>query len=362
MEIKFFQAECGDASCIRFLGNDNKYHNVFIDSGYERTFRHVLENEIQNIIDNNEIIDLWIISHIHDDHIGGVVKYIDTVNDGEYSDIVNQYFYNPPRIYDFKESAKSISEFKSISQGDTFYEYLKSNNKLLDYDITNSIEPIDLYGLKLTILSPTQKKINDLRLKYPLESNKSLEREEDEKISDAVAPKQNDYKTLINDFNLNKWKEDDSVENGSSISVLTEYNNKKILWLADSHPTDIVNSLTKMGFSKENKIVCDWVKVTHHGSKGNNSNALYDLIECKNYLFSVNGENKHNLPSKECIARILRNKQRRKDSKYKFHFTYDNQTLRSIFNVENENTFKEHNFEVFYSDKRSVAINLIEIE
>lgn len=358
MEIKFFQAECGDASCIRFLGNDNKYHNVFIDSGYERTFRHVLESEIQNIIGKNETIDLWLISHIHDDHIGGIVKYIDTVNDGEYSDIVKQYFYNPPRIYDFKKSAKNISEFVSIGQGDVFYEYLKSNNKLLDYDITNSIEPIELYGLKLTILTPTSNKLDNLRSKYPLDSNKSLEKEEDEKISEAVAPKQNDYKTLINDFNLDKWKEDNSVENGSSISVLTEYNNKKNLWLADSHPTDVVNSLTKLGFNEDNKLICDWVKVTHHGSKGNNSDALYNLIICNNYLFSVNGENKHNLPSKECIARILRNKQRPINSKYNFYFTYNNPTLRSIFNLENENIFKEHNFEVFYSNESSVMVNL----
>jgi len=358
MEIKFFQAECGDAACIRFLGNDNKYHNVFIDSGYERTFRHALENEIQNIVGNDEAIDLWIISHIHDDHIGGVIKYIDAVKDGEYIDVVNQYLYNPPRVYDFEKSAKNISEFVSIGQGDVLYEYLKSNNKLLDYDITNSVESIELYGLKLTILSPTANKLSSLRSKYPLDSNKSLEREEDEEISEAVTPKQNDYRTLINDFDLDRWKEDSSVENGSSISVLAEFNNNKILWLADSHPSDIVSSLKKLGFNQDNKIACDWVKVTHHGSKGNNSNALYNLIDCTNFLFSVDGENKHNLPSKECIARILRNKQRQKNSKYNFHFTHDNQTLRSIFNVENENVFNEHNFEVFYSEKKSVIVSL----
>jgi metal-dependent hydrolase (beta-lactamase superfamily II) len=94
-----------------------------------------LENEIRNIISSNETIDLWIISHIHDDHIGGVIKYIDTIKTGEHNDIVNQYFYNPPRNYDFKKSANNISEFVSMGQGDVFYEYLKSNNKLLDYDI-----------------------------------------------------------------------------------------------------------------------------------------------------------------------------------------------------------------------------------
>ena len=253
---------------------------------------------------------------------------------------------------------KNISEFASIGQGDILYEYLKSNHKLLDYDITNLIDSIELYGLKLTVLSPTINKLGSLRSKYPLDSNKSLEREEDEEISEAVAPKKNDYKSLINNFDLDKWKEDNSIENGSSISVLAEFNNKKILWLADSHPSDIVSSLKKLGFNEDNKIVCDWVKVTHHGSKGNNSDALYNLIDCNNFLFSVNGENKHNLPSKECIARILRNKHRKKNSKYNFHFTYDNQTLRSIFNVENENVFKEHNFEVFYSEKKSVNVSL----
>jgi len=358
MQIKFFQAECGDASGIRFLGNDNKYHNVFIDSGYERTFRHVLENEIEDISSRNEMIDLWIISHIHDDHIGGVVKYIETVRDGECNDIVNQYFYNPPRNYDFKKSSKIISEFVSIGQGDVLYEYLKSNKKLLDYDITNSIDSIDLYGLKLTILSPTNDKLKSLRSKYPLESSKSLEREENEEISEAVSVKQNDYKTLISNFDLNKWKEDNSVENGSSISVLTEFNNSKILWLADSHPSDIVNSLRKLGYSQSNKIVCDWVKVTHHGSRGNNSDDLYNLINCNNFLFSVNGENKHNLPSKESISRILRNKQRAESSKYNFYFTYDNPVLKSIFDIENDSIYEQYNFQVFYSDQKCITINL----
>lgn len=357
MEIKFFQAECGDASHIRFLGNDNKYHNVFIDSGYERTFRHILEEEIQNIIGNNEAIDLWIISHIHDDHIGGVLKYISTIKDGEYSDIVNKYLYNPPRIYEFERSFNSSSEFVSISQGDILYEYLKSTNKLLNFDITNVVESIELYGLTLTILSPTTNKLQTLRAKYHLAS-KSFEKEEDIEISEAVTPKQNDYKSLINNFNLDGWIEDDSVENGSSISVLAEFKNKKILWLADSHPSDVVISLKELGFNNHNKLACDWVKVAHHGSRGNNNDALYNMINCNNFLFSVNGENKHNLPSKECIARILRNKQRAKNSLYKFYFTYDNQTLRRIFNVEHKGIFKEHNFEVFYSDKRAVIFNL----
>lgn len=49
MEIYFYQAECGDASRIRFIGDNGKPTNIIIDSGYERTFSHILQEEIENI-------------------------------------------------------------------------------------------------------------------------------------------------------------------------------------------------------------------------------------------------------------------------------------------------------------------------
>lgn len=358
MEINFYQAECGDAASIRFLGNDNKYHNIFIDAGYERTFRHALEKEIKEIIKRNEQIDIWIISHIHDDHIGGVLKYIDCITFGEFDDIVSKYLYNPPRVNDFTKSFNNPSKTVSIDQGDLLYEYLKSTNKIQNFDILDTIEPIEIAGLKLIFLSPSQKKINRLRKKYSLDKLKPLERQEDEIVSEAVSQKENDYKTPIKDFDLNNFKEDKSIENGSSISFISEFKNKKNLWLADSHPSDIAKSLKKLGYSKNNKLTCEWVKVTHHGSKGNNSDELYSLIDCSNYLLSANGDNKHNLPSKECIARILRNKKRSSNSKYKFHFTYNNDTLRSIFDTDEENTFKDYNFEVFFENKNKLSFLL----
>ena len=72
MKILFFQAECGDAALIRFVDENGAPHNVFIDSGYERTYASVIRQVINEIIAVGENIDLWIISHIHADHIGGV--------------------------------------------------------------------------------------------------------------------------------------------------------------------------------------------------------------------------------------------------------------------------------------------------
>lgn len=361
MEIKFYQAECGDAFRIKFLGNDGMHHNIFIDSGFERTFRFVLENEIKQIENDKENIDLWILTHIHDDHIGGVIKYLNLINSGESKDIVNEWYYNVPRYYTFdsKDRKNNISSAKSISQGDILYEYLKLNNKLLNNDITSELDTLNIFGLKLTVLTPSINKLDKLRKKYPIGSTNELEKSELTSISEAKALKQNDYKVKLNDFNLKNFTEDKSIENGSSISIITEYKGKKILWLADSHPSDIITSLKKLGYSEKNQFDCEWVKVTHHGSSGNNSNELYDLIKCNNYLYSVNGENKHNLPFKESISRILKNKNRNMDSKYNIHFTYDNQTLRNIFKIDGESIFESLNFNVFYlNDSKYLKIEI----
>lgn len=360
MQVQFYQAECGDAARIKFLGNDNKYHNIFIDSGFERTFRFVLAEEIQQIENDEETIDLWILTHIHDDHIGGVIKYLDLIKTGEFKEIANKWFYNIPRFYNIRSrnSSLKISSASSISQGDIVYEYLKINEKVSEIDITSKLDTVDLFGMKLIFLAPSVEKLNKLREKYPFDSINELERSELISISEAKAPKLNDYKTKLVDFDIENFTEDKSIENGSSISMITQYMNKKILWLADSHPSDVINSLQKLGYSKENQIECDWVKVAHHGSTGNNSSELYNLIKCNNYLFSVNGENKHNLPFKECIARILRNKNRKMDSTYNLYFTYDNVTLRSIFNVDDEDVFKELNFSLNFSNTKYLSFDL----
>ncbi|WP_017494728.1 MBL fold metallo-hydrolase [Flavobacterium sp. WG21] len=359
MEIKFYQAECGDAASIRYLGNDLQYHNIFIDSGYERTFRLSLLEEIEDIKKRGEFIDLWILSHIHDDHIGGIIKYLDLIKSGELEDIVNHWYYNVPRNYTLNtiSNKTKTSLSASINQGDVIYEYLKQNNKLLKIDITSELESIFLFGLKLTILSPSTKKLDKLRKKYPLNKTNDLERSELIYISDAKTIRDNDYSIKISDFKVENFTEDKSIENGSSIALLTEFKKNKTIWLADSHPSDIVKTLKKMGYSTENKIECDLVKVAHHGSDGNNSTELYSLIKCNNYVFSTNGENKYNLPEKKSLVRILTNKDRPKDFRYNFYFTYENEILKSIFKVDGINIYKDLNFTTnFLTDSKYLKI------
>lgn len=354
LDISIYQAECGNAARIRYEGTDGQIHNVFVDAGVERTYKHVLEKEISRMISAKEVIDLFVVSHIHDDHIGGTISYLKAINKKLITDNVKLWFYNPPR---FSKSIGTTTNpgttaSRSIGQGDQLLKYLTTNNRIQKGDITDELPEFDLHGLKIKILSPSLEKLTALRTKY----SGSRTFETREAVSRAI--KKYDYDTLLDDFDLEKWKEDDSIENGSSIAFITEFSGSKMLWLADAHPSVIVDSLRKMGFSESNPLICDWVKVTHHGSKANNSNDLYDLIKCNNYIMSVNGENNHCLPTKECFARILRNENRPDNTHYHFYFTYDNPTLRRIFEKDGNSVFEKFSFALhFLSDDKWISIS-----
>ncbi|MDR2038000.1 MAG: hypothetical protein LBQ60_08755 [Bacteroidales bacterium] len=357
MELYCYQAECGDALRIRYIGDDGNPHNIFLDSGYERTFRYVLQQEINSLIDSNESIDLWIISHIHDDHIGGAIKYSKSVNDSETKDIVKTWFYNPPRKYSIpKNNNDDISSAKSIRQGDLLYDFLLQTNKLPTFDITTNLSCQNLFGLKMYILSPTSTTITELREKY--KDGRLLVRNEIDTISSTKAASIFDYDRLLESFDLNNFEEDDSLENRSSISLLFEFEDKKILWLADSHPTVVYESLSKMGFSEINPLICDFVIVSHHASKGNNSSELYHIIRCDNYLVSSDGENTHCLPTKEALSRIIRNPRRDLAIPYNLYFAYDTDNLKRIFQSDTESVYRKWNFKTIYTKDKSLLFRL----
>lgn len=347
MELCFLQAECGDAAYLVYQGNDSKMHHVLVDSGYERTYRHVLSD----VIDSAPMIDLWVVSHIHDDHIGGAIAYARAVLRGEFADKVEQWCYNHPRpavLAVTGEGGSAVSKAASIGQGDELTAYLLSRNKLPQADVVNTLKAMNLYGLQFHWLSPSPRKLKKLRDKYT-DASVPLEKDEWSKVSAAKAASGNDYYLKIEDFDLSGWKQDTNIDNGSSVAFLTDLNGFRVLWLTDAHPRVLVKALKNMGHTPLKRLRCDYVKVTHHGSKGNNSDALYSLIDCRHYVISADGENRHYLPSKESIARILRNGQRNiKADRYYFYFTYDNSTLRRIFQVDGEEGLAVWNFEVNY--------------
>lgn len=327
MTIKFLDAGCGDAIHIRFLGKDGGYHNILIDGGVEQGDVYVqgIREEIVQIISRNEIIDLWIITHIDNDHVGGILRFIKDTPVVSQIDLKKTIFWYNYSDKDFEVGIKD-SNLKSVRQGITLREYLLEKSFVNEF-ITDKLGTIEFYGISLTILSPSAEKLEKLVDKWRKSEIQIVKAESSSKKAGKIT----DYNIPIEEFDFDDYEEDASVENGSSIAFLLRYGNDNILFLSDSHPSTVVSALLKLGYNERNKITAKYTQIAHHGSKFNTSDQLLQLIDCGNFVISADGYNKHCLPNKKTLARVIKN---RLPSKVIFFITQKNNLTSTIFNVD----------------------------
>jgi hypothetical protein len=96
---------------------------------------------------------------------------------------------------------------------------------------------------------------------------------------------------------------DPSRSNGTSITLLLEWRKRRVLLTGDAFGADVVDGLSKLG--EAGPVAIDVVKVPHHGSRANVSDALVRAIASASWVISTNG-NRFYHPDAEAIARILR--------------------------------------------------------
>lgn len=330
MKIKVIKAFEGDCILINFFDKESVSRNILIDGGTRRTYVKNLKNILKEIQKKNEFIDLLIITHIHDDHLGGILEFYKDINFNK--KFVKKIWFNSQdllkkmtpdlEIESNEIDLQVIDNLKmGVKSGLTLEKELQKYNAW-ENKVILFREEIQIENSKITVLTPTLDGIRSLK--------KVMKFEEDE--TKMQASKKKDYDKSISELIKNKFIEDTSDTNRSSISILIEYMNKKILFLGDCWPSDLTNSLKQLGYSAENKLKIDYVKLSHHGSKKNISEELLNIIECENYIISTNGS-KHGLPNKEALARIIDNKK-----SVKLHFNYD--IYKDFFSKEEFSEYK----------------------
>lgn len=101
------------------------------------------------------------------------------------------------------------------------------------------------------------------------------------------------------------FKPDTSKTNISSISLLFEFEDKRVVLTGDADDRRLVASIRPRAEAEGGRFHVDALKVAHHGSDHNLSNELLDLIDCDRYLISTSGA-RHDHPNEIAIARILK--------------------------------------------------------
>lgn len=341
MKIKFLKAYQGDCIWISFLDNDIP-RNIIIDGGVGDTYKDKLKrtgelfDTVKFIKENEQRIDLLILTHFDDDHIGGLLRWFNQEPDAH--KVVEKVWFNSGKEISKKLEIKENEDlcieimeskddfFTSIKQGIKFEDYLKNNTEWKGEIIKQGCK-IELFGLKFKILSPNIENLKNLLKLY--------KKEEDYFTSAGEF----DFETSLRDFIEEEsnesfnFKEDKSVPNGSSIAFLMEYQAKYFLFLGDAYPSVIIEGLKFFGFDIDNTLEVELMKISHHGSKHNTNSEMLDVIKTNDYLISSNGA-KHGLPNKRTISRIIKH-----NSKANIYFNYEG-LIDEIFTHEDITSFE----------------------
>lgn len=348
-KVKFLKAHYGDSIWISFI-QGNQRRNILIDGGPTATYRTqahqagALKNVLEELKKNGEMIDLLIITHVDNDHICGILKWIE--NDDKAHEKIGEVWFNSEEniAKELNEPARGhatpMTDTKNkkigYKEGKSLEDYLTRNNKICWRKIVKKTDKeIPLFGgaLRFKILSPNEERLKYLLLNWDWQEewDDVNQKQKFTKIGAGKTDYEPSLKDLLEVDSVEKFKEDIAPHNGSSIAFILNYNDKNLLFLADAHPSVIAESLGELHFSDENPIKAELVKLSHHGSKYNNSREMLKMIKSDKFVISTSGMGQAKHPHKQLLARLLSI-----HNNCKLYFTYP-ELIDKVFNKEDFN-------------------------
>lgn len=258
MSIKFSFLTAGSGDCILVQSDD---FTMLIDSGDADEACNIKEKLDETL--KNRKIDLIVLTHIDDDHIGGIKILL---NDPAFLTMLHdktEIWMNYPNGQEVVFESFNDTGFISYRGGDLVKKLANENRIILKDNITikNTPSLVSLgRSIKIQLLSPNLKKLTTLYKKW----NPALFQGN---ISDYSS--QSDYRHSLKVLESTKDSLCTSVPNGSSLAFILNYENYNFLFLADAHTGSIRKSLQNLGYSSNLPLEVEFVKVSHHGSKYN---------------------------------------------------------------------------------------------
>ncbi len=312
LNIDMLPAEYGDCLWIEYA-DPRAPKKILVDGGTHATYE-VLRQRIETLPASQRHFELLIITHIDNDHIEGALRLLRNSKLGvTFKDVwFNGWKHLPSQADELgvlqAEYVSALIETNQLPWNKTFF----GDAVVVGQEGAIPRVPLD-GGLEIVLLSPTAGKLSRLRGKWndvvtkaglvPGATREAMDAlEQDRRYQDdALGEVEPDISVLAN----RPFKKDRSVANGGSIAFLAEYEGRRCLFAGDAHADAMDDSLRRyMQQEKLQTLHLDAFKLSHHGSKGNLSSDLLDLIRCERYLVSTNGRRFHH-PDSEAIARIL---------------------------------------------------------
>lgn len=356
--LEALNALAGDCLLLRYPGPDEKERLWIIDGGPRKdtkkniaVWSNVLLPRLAQISAKKPLpVALGMVSHIDDDHINGIQKLTSSLLEATASDPgavkFSKFWFNsfdklvgakPAGVSDEVAAASLqslVSEIElpsaghddhaellmqSISQGNDLAADLRSlglegNQPVNDFvSARKGQKKYDIEGAKLTVVGPLQSRLDALRKEWA----KALKK-----------PTAQTRQAALQSLFLPAKSMDKSIPNLSSIVVFVEVGGHTLLLTGDAHGDDIVKAWEELGLgSKPAKI--DLLKMPHHGSIRNTTEAFLKFFVADHYVFS--GDGKHDNPDAPTIEATVKMHGKRKMT---MHFTNEDVTWSKPYKLE----------------------------
>jgi hypothetical protein len=307
--LEALQAEKGDSLILHF-GKPEAPRFIVIDGGPAPVYQISLKPRLEELHarwkredDEKLDIEMAMISHIDDDHIHGILDWLEELNQSDklpfniqtiwhnsFDDVVgNASDELSSRLAAVTASALDSGEDRegmqpmsaavlaSVNQGRKLRSMARQLGIPLNRGFRGLVSSTEMgkavlnigAGLGFTVLCPTMKRLEALNKEWE-KTLRELQKAGTAEIAAFV---------------------DRSVANLSSIVVLAELDGKRILFTGDARGDHILEGLERAELLENGKIHVDLFKIPHHGSNRNAALELFQKITADHYVISANGEN-----------------------------------------------------------------------
>lgn len=294
-----------DGDCLLLQWGNPAEHSILVDLGRSSTYR-----AIRDTLAAIGTVELFVVSHVDADHIAGTIPMVREASPPLQPKRV--WFNGYRSIRDAAMRRQTSLEAYGPRQGDLLTRGMLRHrwacnqefaSGIVSVDSKESQSPIELAGgLTVQLLAPDDKRLERMLPAWRREVER-VARESEEEAGDASA----EVFSLIDvNFLARKpYTPDVSPANGSSIALLIERSNKRLLLAADTTSEALEEAIARRLKPSERRMRIDLLKVSHHGSRSNTSARLLEMIDCTRFAFSSDGSHRHEHPHQETIARIL---------------------------------------------------------
>jgi beta-lactamase superfamily II metal-dependent hydrolase len=300
-QVAMLPAAHGDCLWIEY-GRDGETNRILVDCGTDAAGK-ILVKRVEALPEDERHFELFVMSHIDADHIGGALPFLKVL--AGLAEVRDVWFNG------WRHVSGSLGPRQAEMFSTALSDFDLPWNKDFDHKavvLGSGKLPVRTLpgGMKLTLLSPTQESLRKLAPAWTRELKKA----------GLVPGGRVDYRqflkgtpstsTDVDALAAAPFKSDAAPANGSSIALLAEFEGASILLGADAYSPVLETSIDKLLAERGlERFPLSAFKLPHHGSQNNLSRTLLERIACKRYLVSTNG-NQFYHPDREAVARVIK--------------------------------------------------------